>query len=228
MDSIQQDDPLQPIEETEISPEEREQVLKQIETAIAANRTTPDFDLSVLKAEKRGLFFPLLINLVALALIAVGVLFLLRYFELRKENITLRQSTYLSAEGTLIQTLKRETESRLQAKEQEIASIQQRLQSVDRERETLKLELEAELETREGVLSRELEEELARERERLVALGTSAAGIDDRLRELESQQREAMDREIAEYRRQLDAQLREKERELSESQARTEQALATW
>ena len=226
MDSIQQDDPLQPIEETEISPEEREHVLKQIETAIAANRTTPGFDLSVLKAEKRGLFFPLLINLAALVLIAAGVLFLFRYFELRKENITLRHTTYLSAEGTLIQTLKRETESRLQAKEQEIVSIQERLQRVDRERETLKLELEAELETREGELRRELEEELSRERERLVALGTSAAGITDRLRELESRQREAMDREIAEYRRQLDAQLREKERELLESQAVTEEALA--
>ena len=137
MDSIQQDDPLQPIEAAEISPEEREQVLKQIETAIAANRPTTGFDLSVLKAEKRGLLFPLLINLAALVLIAAGVLFLFRFFELRKESITLRQTSYLSAEGTLIQALKRETESRLQAKEQEIASIQERLQRVDREREAL-------------------------------------------------------------------------------------------
>ena len=226
MDSIQQDDPLQPIEAAEISPEEREQVLKQIETAIAANRPTTGFDLSVLKAEKRGLLFPLLINLAALVLIAAGVLFLFRYFELRKESITLRQTSYLSAEGTLIQALKRETESRLQAKEQEIASIQERLQRVDREREALGLELEAELETREDDLRRELEQELARERDRLLALGTSEAGIADRLLELESRQRAAMDREIAEYRRQLDAQLREKERELSEAQARTEEALA--
>jgi hypothetical protein len=226
MDSIQQDDPLQPIEDTEISPEEREQVLKQIETAITSNRTSPGFELSDLNAEKRGLLFPLLINAAAAVLIAAGVLVLFRYFELRKENITLRQTTYLSAEGTLIQTLKRETEDRLQAKEQEIASIHERLRRVDRERDTLKLELETELEARQGELDRELEEELSRERERLVAQGTPADGIDDRLRELESRQREAMEREVAEYRRELDAQLREKERELLESQALSEEALA--
>ena len=225
MDSIQQDDPLQPIEEMEISPEEREQVLKQIETAIAENRAPQRVDLASLRPEKRGLLLPLLINLVALVLIAAGVLLLSRYFELRKDNITLRRTSYLSAEGTLIQTLKKETESRLQAKEQEIASIQLRLQEADQERQALKLELEAELATREGELRRKLEDELSRERERLLALGTSEAGISDRLREFESRQQDSIDREIADYRRQLDAQLQEKEQELLESQRRSREAL---
>ena len=92
MDSIQQDDPLQPIEEMEISPEEREQVLKQIETAIAENRAPQRVDLASLRPEKRGLLLPLLINLVALVLIAAGVLLLSRYFELRKDNIRRRNS----------------------------------------------------------------------------------------------------------------------------------------
>ena len=225
MDSIQQDDPLQPIEEMEISPEEREQVLKQIETVIAENRAPQRVDLASLRPEKRGLLLPLLINLVALVLIAAGVLLLSRYFELRKDNITLRRTSYLSAEGTLIQTLKKETESRLQAKEQEIASIQLRLQEADQERQALKLELEAELATREGELRRKLEDELSRERERLLALGTSEAGISDRLREFESRQQDSIDREIADYRRQLDAQLQEKEQELLESQRRSREAL---
>lgn len=225
MDSIQQDDPLQPIEEMEISPEEREQVLKQIETAIAENRAPQRVDLASLRPEKRGLLLPLLINLVALVLIAAGVLLLSRYFELRKDNITLRRTSYLSAEGTLIQTLKKETESRLQAKEQEIASIQLRLQEADQARQALKLELEAELATREGELRRKLEDELSRERERLLALGTSEAGISDRLREFESRQQDSIDREIADYRRQLDAQLQEKEQELLESQRRSREAL---
>jgi chromosome segregation ATPase len=226
MDSIQPDDPLQPIEDMEISPEEREQVLTQIETAIAENLTPQGLDLSVLKAEKRGLLFPLLINLAALVLIAVGVLFLLRYFEVRKENITLRNTSYLSAEGTVVQTLKRETESRLQAKEQEIVSIQTKLEEVDRERQALKLELDAELESKEEELHRKLEEELSRERDRLEALGTSETRITDRLRDLESRQQDSIDREIAEYRRKLDAQLQEKETELLESQLQAQEALA--
>jgi hypothetical protein len=216
MDSIQQDDPLH--SEMEISPGEREQVLKQIETAIAESRTPPEFDLAIIKAEKKGTLFPFLINLAALVLVAAGVLFLFRYFELRKESITLRHTAYLSAEGTLIQTLKRETESRLQTKEEEIASIRTKLLKVDEEREALKRELEAELETREAELREDLAGQLSRERERLLALGTSEAGIADHLRELESRQQDSIDREIAEYRQQLDAQLR-----LSELNARMQE-----
>jgi hypothetical protein len=217
MDGIQQ--------EMEISPEEREQVLDQIERALAENRTPRRTDLSALQAEKRGLLFPLLINLAALLLVGAGVLLLFRYFELRKENITLRRSSYLSAEGALIQTLKQETDSRLQAKEEEISSIQLKLQRVDRERQALKLELESDLETKEEQLRRKLEEELNRERERLAALGASEARIADRLQELESQQQDSIDREIADYRRQLDAQLQEKERELLDSQRLSQEAL---
>jgi hypothetical protein len=217
MDGIQQ--------EMEISPEEREQVLKQIETAIAENRAPQRADPGVLQAEKSGLLFPLLINLAALLLVAAGVLLLFRYFELRKENITLRRSSYLSAEGALIHTLKQETENRLQAKAEEIASIQLKLQKVDQERQDLKLQLEADLETREVQLRRKLEEDLSRERDRLVALGTSEASIAERLRELESREQGSIDRAIADYRRQLDAQVQEKERELLESQRQTQEAL---
>jgi hypothetical protein len=218
MDGIQQ--------EMEISPEEREQVLSQIETVLAANRTPRRSELTALQAEKRGLLFPLLINLAALLLVASGVLLLVRYFELRKEDITLRRSSYLSAEGTLIQTLKQETETRLQAKEEEIASIQLKLQRVDRERQALQSELESDLESKEEQLRREMEEQLIRERERLAALGTPEAGIIDRLREFQSRQQDSIDREIADFRRQLDAQLQEKERELLDAQRLSEEALA--
>jgi len=210
----------------EISPEEREQVLKQIETAIAESRAPQRADLAELQAEKRGLAFPLLINLAALVLVGAGVLVLFRYFELRKENITLRRSSYLSAEGTLIQTLKQETESRLQAKEEEITSIQLQLQRVDQERQALELQLEADLEMKEEQLRRQLQEYLGRERDRLAALGTSESRIADRLRELESREQGSIEREISDYRRQLDAQLQDKERELLESQALRREALA--
>jgi len=226
MESIHQDDPLQPLEEREISPEEREQVLKQLETAIVESRTPQRADLALLQAEKRGLLFPLLINLAALVLVGAGVFLLSRHFELRKENITLHRSSYISAEGTLIQTLKQETESRLQVKEEEIASIQRQLQRVDQERQALTLQLEADLETKEEQLRRQLEEDLGRERDRLVALGTSEAQIIEHLRELESREQGSIDRAITDYRRQLDAQLQEKERELLESQRLTREALA--
>ena len=92
--------------EMEISPEEREQVLREIETAIDESRKPETADLYTLRAEKRGWLFPLLINLAAFLLIAAGVFLLTRYFELRRDSITLRRSSYLSAEGKVIQTLK--------------------------------------------------------------------------------------------------------------------------
>jgi hypothetical protein len=209
----------------EISPEEREQVLREIETAIDESRTPEIADLYMVRAEKRGWLFPLLINLAALLLIAAGVFLLTRYFELRRDSITLRRSSYLSVEGNLIQTLKQESENKLQAKEEEVASIQEKLQAVYQERQALKLSLEADLAAKEQELRRQMEAELETEKQRLLSLGASNAGISDQLRALERRQELSIDREIEQYRRQLDAQLREKEEELLQSQAVARQAL---
>ena len=211
--------------EMEISPEEREQVLREIETAIDESRTPETADLYMVRAEKRGWLFPLLINLAAALLIAAGVFLLTRHFELRRDSITLRRSSYLSMEGNLIQTLKQESEKKLQAKEEEVASIQEKLQAVDQERQTLKLSLEADLAAKEQELRRQMEAELKTEKQRLLSLGTSNAGIADQLRALERRQELSIDREIEQYRRQLEAQFREKEEELFQSQAFARQAL---
>ncbi|MCK5007322.1 MAG: hypothetical protein KAR73_08035 [Spirochaetales bacterium] len=211
--------------EMEISPEEREQVLREIETAIDESRTPETADLYMVRAEKRGWLFPLLINLAAALLIAAGVFLLTRHFELRRDSITLRRSSYLSMEGNLIQTLKQESEKKLQAKEEEVASIQEKLQAVDQERQALKLSLEADLAAKEQELRRQLEVELETEKQRLLSLGTSNTGIADQLRALERRQELSIDREIEQYRRQLEAQFREKEEELFQSQALARQAL---
>jgi hypothetical protein len=211
--------------EMEISPEEREQVLREIETAIDESRTPETADLYMVRAEKRGWLFPLLINLAAALLIAAGVFLLTRHSELRRDSITLRRSSYLSMEGNLIQTLKQESEKKLQAKEEEVASIQEKLQAVDQERQALKLSLEADLAAKEQELRRQMEAELKTEKQRLLSLGTSNAGIADQLRALERRQELSIDREIEQYRRQLEAQFREKEEELFQSQAFARQAL---
>jgi hypothetical protein len=211
--------------EMEISPEERERILREIETAIDESRTSETADLYTLRADKRGWLFPLLINLAAVLLLSTGVILLIRYFELRRDSITLRRSSYLSVEGTLIQTLKQESKIKLQAKEEEIASIQEKLQAVDQGRQALKLSLEADLAAKEQELSRQMEAELETEKQRLLSLGTSNAGIANQLRALERRQALSIDREIEQYKSQLDAQLREKEEELLQSQRLARQAL---
>jgi DNA repair exonuclease SbcCD ATPase subunit len=179
----------------------------------------------MVRADKRGWLFPLLINLAAVLLIAAGVYLLTRYFELRRDNITLRRNTYLSAEGTLIQTLKQESANKLQAKDEEIASIRGRLQAVDQERQALKLSLEADLTAKEQELRRQMEAELETEKQRLLSLGTSSAGVADQIQVLERRQELSLEREIEQYRRQLDARLREKEQELLQSRQLARQAL---
>ena len=225
MESAQQQDPLEPIEDIEITLEEREHVLRQIDAAIERNRTPAGADPALMPAEKRGLFFPLIINLTALLLVAAGVLLLFRYFELRKESITLRRDSYLSAEATVIQTLKQQSETRLAAKDREIISIQEELRQVDRERLSLQQNLEAEVSAKERELNRQMAEQLSRERERLLSLGTSEAGIIDRLRVLENRQIDSIDRQIEQHRRELDRRLQDKQRELLDSERRGQEAL---
>ncbi len=225
MDNQPREDPLQSLEDKDISPEEREQILRQIDGVIAAGRNPEAADVFSIRADRRGVLFPIAINLAALVLIALGVFLLFRHFELRREDITLRRNAYLSTESELIQALKQESASKLQAKEEEITSIQMRLQEMDRERRDLQTDFEANLAAAEQELRRNMESELEAEKERLTALGISGAEIDDRLREMESRQETSLRKEVEHYRGQLDARLQEKEQQLLQSRQNAEQAL---
>ncbi|MDR2435566.1 MAG: hypothetical protein LBD47_13520 [Treponema sp.] len=88
-------------------------------------------------AKKSGSLFPILVNAAAVAFFIGGFLLLSSFQE--KTGMRVREGpvVYNSAERALIEEIRRETASRIAAKEQEIASIVSKLADVDTELQKL-------------------------------------------------------------------------------------------
>jgi len=83
------------------------------------------------KAKKSGGFFPLLVNIAAFAALAGG--FFVLYTLQGKTDAQVREGTkvYNTAERALIETIRKETSSRLETKENEISVITSQLEDID-------------------------------------------------------------------------------------------------
>jgi chromosome segregation ATPase len=117
-----------------ISEAEQREILEGIEQIAARNRESLSRDKpAVFKAKRRGGLLPLLVNLVALLLLAGAALVL--YFRHDREEEALRRGNvaYTSAERALIQEIRRETAREIEEKEQQISLISSKLAGVDAE-----------------------------------------------------------------------------------------------
>ncbi len=202
------------IDEAGFTNEDKAEILNHIEKIVADSRIAVTPETFKLKPRKKGVLFPILVNVFAVVLVGVGIFFFSLYFGVRQQSLTLETRRYFSAEGQLIEELKKESEQKLQEKDQEIDKIQGQLAQVDAERENLKANMETTIKTREEELRKALDEELKRERERLSKLGTSEADIQQKLKELEEQKKTEYARQLDDFRKQAQASLETKEKEL--------------
>jgi hypothetical protein len=212
-------------DDTKISEEDRNEILSQIETVVEKNQIPITDELFKLHPKKKGVMFPVLLNIITLLLVAGGVLFMFRFFQARQESLSMETQAYLSTEGKLIEELRKETEEALSAKEQEIYKIQNELAELDRQSRDLQQNMEESIRMREEELREELEAELAAEQERLQGEGVSQQEIEARLEALEARRGEEFNRQIAEYRDEAQAELAQKEAELTEARKMAEQIL---
>ncbi|MBN1835439.1 MAG: hypothetical protein JW820_06275 [Spirochaetales bacterium] len=218
--------PLHIDEGREVSESERQEILSQIERAIQGERKPLAEELDHLQARRKGRLFPILVNVVAAVLVAAGAFLFSELFEIRSESITLRSAGLVSAEGTLLETLRRESQGQIRDKELQIAAIEKRLATMDEQTVALKARFESDLRAREEELRRRVEAEMVEERDRLVAAGTTASAIDRRIREMEAEREAALRNELERYRSDLQAALRQKEQELVESRRQLQGTLA--
>lgn len=121
-----------------ISEEEQREIMAGINRIAEKNRRSllaegGAENRSAFRAKKSGGLFPVLVNLGALALLGGGFFFLAAFQG--KADLKVREGTavYGSAERALIEEIRKETASRIAAKETEIALIVSRLEGVDTE-----------------------------------------------------------------------------------------------
>ncbi len=213
-------------EDSGISKEDQKDILREIEQAASENKLSAGPQAFVLHAQRKGVFMPMLVNLLAVALLAVGGLVLYYFFQ-RGETILKEEAlTITSAEGKLIEQLKKEAEEKLLAKNREISQIQGQLSEIDQQRRDLQANMDAKVSSREQELRQGMEAALEQERQKLRRQGISEDDINRRLVALEAQKTGEFQAQLSAYRRQAEEERLTTENNLKTMQQEFQASLA--
>ncbi|TVR30096.1 MAG: hypothetical protein EA404_13690 [Spirochaetaceae bacterium] len=190
--------------------QERREILSEIDRIAADNKimvTPQTFDF---RARRGGARFPILVNVIAMALLAAGVYAMLHLYRQEDQSVRAGGGIAVATESRLIGELRRQTEQQLQQKEQQISEIRAQLAAVQSERGEIEAGIEERVRVLEAELRIQLDEEIEAERQRLISEGLSEAEIERLLRDFER-------RRLAELRAQVEAYRAELQREQQEN-----------
>jgi hypothetical protein len=209
-----------------ISREEQTEIRAEIEKVANRSRMTVSAEAFVVKAAKRGILFPIMV--IACAVVAIGAgWFVFNFLFQRGETQLAREnSAGITAEGKLIQELQKESEAKLQEKNQQINQIQGQLAEIDKQRQELAATMETKVRDRESQLRAAMAAELDAEKTRLRGQGLSDEDIQKRLATLETQKNAAFSRQLEGYRAQAEAERKKAETTLKELEGQFNASLA--
>lgn len=207
-----------------VSAEDQEEILKEIEKVASDNRISVSADSLAFTARRNGAVFPILVNVVGLAILAGGVFGLAYLFQTGEQQLRQSAQVVVTAESRLIEEIRRETEQQIAEREAEIASIQEQLESISSERAQIALDIDQQLAAREAELRSEFDAALEAESQRLLGLNLSEAEIEQRLAEFQAERQREFDAQLAAARDQslaeqaaLEAELNQLEQQFSAS-----------
>ena len=202
-----------------ISREDQKDILREIEQVATKNRISVSPEVFAVKAAKRGVLFPVLVNVAAILALAGGLALLYVFFQRGESQLARSDTGTITAEGKLIEEVKRESEAKLQEKNQQISQIQGRLADIDRQRQDLLTTMDSKVSERERQLRASLAAELEAEKARLQNQGLSEQDINRRLADLQSQKNAESARQLDEYRAQAEAERQKADGNLRNLQA---------
>jgi hypothetical protein len=219
------DPPVEP-GASEISVQERIDILAQIEDVVAQSRTPVTPETLAYTPRRSGLLFPLLLNGIAAVVIAAAAVFFPAFFNRQEKTITGVGGSAITGENALVSTVKAEAEASLRTKDQQIGQIQGALEQTTRRIDALKAEADARVLKKEQELRDSYNSQLAEERKKLQAQGGSAASVDSQLASVREQLQKASDAALADFRRQVQAETAQKEAALAAEREGSRKALA--
>jgi chromosome segregation ATPase len=124
-------------EKTGISAEEQKEILAKIDGIAEKNRLSLSKGASghtekqTVKAKKSGALFPLAVNIAAAVILFGGGLFLVSFNGKKDAQVREGTAVYNLTERAVLDEIRKDTAQRLASKEQEIESINSRLEEVD-------------------------------------------------------------------------------------------------
>src|SRR5262245_45993059 len=114
-----------------ISEDDRRDILAEIDRVAQENRIQTGPEAFVLHPRKKGLLVPVGVNVGALVVLALGLLILYSLYQQSAQGLVQTQVVLLSPEGKLIEEIKKQSQSELLAKDQQIADINKRVESLN-------------------------------------------------------------------------------------------------
>ena len=208
---VMQPEEFQEDDDLHISPDEREQILAEIETTLKAGPAARDQEIAAIPAERRGGVLPILVNLFAVLLIAGSFFAALYYFQRQEQDIVTQRAGISSAEGQLLQTLKKEAEQELAQKDAEISDIQRNLAEIITERQRLLTDMQTTIAERETELRDELALQIESERERLAESELTEEEVKSRLGDIEARLQREYEELIVTNRAKAQVEIRQQE-----------------
>jgi DNA repair exonuclease SbcCD ATPase subunit len=212
-------------ENSGISKEDQQDILTQIEKIATESRMQVSPEVFHIKPLKKGVLFPIIINLAAVLVLAVGIFTLYLLFR-RGEEIILEEKVLItSTEGKLLEELKRESDNKLREKNSEIEDIQNRLSAIDKERQDLQANMDSKIQERESALRKTLEDALAAEKQRLKDQGLSEEDINAKIADLENKKQQEFDENLEAFKKETEAERLKAENNLKIMQDEYSQSL---
>jgi hypothetical protein len=189
-----------------ISADDRKEIQNEIDQVARSNRISAGPGAFVVTPRKKGFLFPLVVNLLAIAATIGAVLLLSFVFRQRDIAIASSSSALDTAEGKLLQELKRDSDSKLQEKDKAITDFRTRLVSLDKERNDLAANIDEKVKTKETELRTKFQAELDAEKKRLADQGLGAADLQAKIKAFEAEKTAALDKQLADARKGAEAE----------------------
>jgi len=212
--------------ESGITPEEQRAIRAEIEKVATGSRISVDPGMFAVKAAKRGVLFPVLVNAFALLVLAAGLAVLYFLFQRGESQLSREDTVTITAEGKLLAEVKKESEARLQEKNKQISTIQGQLAAIDKQRQDLQANMDERVQAKEAALRATMASELDAEKARLRKEGLSDQDIQARLEDLEAQKNAAFTRDLNAFKTQADADRQKSEAALKNLQTQYNTDLA--
>ncbi len=197
-----------------VSAEDQKEILGEIERVARQSRISVTPEAFTVKAAKRGVLFPIVVNLGLLVVLVAGLAGLYVLFQRGESSIAKGEVGTVTAAGKLIEELKKESAAQLEQKNREIDSIQDRLSQLDKERQDLVATMDSRVRSREEELTKAMAAELEAERSRLQGQGLSDAEVTRRMADLEAQKSSEYNKALDAFRAQAEADRRKSEESL--------------
>jgi hypothetical protein len=212
--------------ESGIPREEQKEILAEIEKLASQSRISVSPEAFAVKAAKKGILFPVIVIISAIVAAGAGFAVFSFLFQRGETQIAREDTSTITAEGKLIEQVKKESEARLQEKNQQIGQIQGRLAEIDRQRQDLQSNMDAKVRDRETQLRAAMTAEMDAEKARLQKLGLTDQAIQKRLADLEAQKNAENAKELDSFRAQAEQERKKSEAALKEQQDRFNASLA--